>query len=566
MVNPAKRSHAYGMLLLLLLLLSPWLRAELAAHVDRQVIDENDVIVLEIRYGGQARGDDFGFDRLEDDFIILNQQRAHQLALIQGRPHAVTSWSLTLQPKRRGALTIPSFSIDGEQTKPIIITVTEPTAQARQEMAQMVFMETDVSSNEVWVQEQLTYRVRLYYSENAVLFGELPPMPRFEEAVVEPMGGASNYMEVRDGQNYLVIERRYALVPQRSGTLEVPPESFVGAVRVSTADGAIRRRNLRLASEGHRIEVRPQPDAWPADAPWLPARNLTLGDAFDPNPPRFRQGEPINRVLTLQAQGLAASSLPELDFGTTPGVRHYSESPVLDEDRRGDRFVATRIQAATLMAQVVDFIDLPEISVLWWDLDSDTIRRAVIPSRRFPVAPSNLPQALPDPDPVNGLARPQAAASPPESPVGEIGTWPALTLIAILLWVGAALYGLWHIRQRRAQPPASTAPPVPNAAAERKALLAACAANDPTKARRALDRWLRACGDHGDTLLQRVPPESRGALRPLLAELDQALYSSAAATPWNGKALASWVKRHHHSTTPSQPRPAALPELYAPNR
>ncbi|MCC5886938.1 MAG: protein BatD [Gammaproteobacteria bacterium] len=557
-------------LLLGLLLASPWLRAELAAHVDRQVIDENDVIVLELRFGGQTRGDDFGrgdfgFDRLEDDFVILNQQRAHQLTLIQGRPHAVSSWSLTLQPKRRGALTIPSFSIEDQRTEPIIITVTEPTDQARQEMARMVFMETDVSSSEVWVQEQITYRVRLYYSENAVLFGELPPMPRFEEAVVEPMGGASNHMEVRDGERYLVIKRRYALIPQRSGTLELPPESFVGAVRLSTPDGAVRRRNLRLASDGHRIDVRPQPDAWPADTPWLPARNLTLDDAFDPTPTRFRQGEPVNRVLTLQAQGLAASSLPELNLGSAAGVRKYPESPVLDEDRRGDRFIATRIQAATLIAQVVDFIELPEISVLWWDLDTDTIRRAVIPARRFPVAPSTLPQALPDPEAANGRARIEATDSRPETPVGEIRPWPAMTLIAILLWVGAALYALWLFRQRHRQP-LSTIPPPPHAAAERKALLAACSANDATKARAVLDRWLRACGGRGDTLLQRARPESRASLRPLLDELDQALYSPTAASTWNGSALARWVKHYDRGTHSRRPRPAALPELYAPNR
>lgn len=559
------RQALLGVVLPALLLLSPWLRAELAAHVDRQVIDENDVIVLEIRFDGQARSDDFGFARLEDDFIILNQQRAHQLSLIGGRPYAITSWSLTLQPKRRGELTIPAFSMEGEQTEPITITVNAPTAQAQQEMARMVFMETDISSGEVYVQEQLTYRVRLYYSEQAVLFGELPPMPRFEQAVVEPMGGASNHVELRDGQRYLIIERRYAIVPQRSGTLDLPAESFVGAVRLSTPDGAVRRRNLRLATDGHRIEVRPQPEAWPSDQPWLPARNLRLDDAFDPTPPRFRQGEPVNRVLTLQAQGLAASSLPELDLGIVAGVRSYPQQPVLDEDRRGDSFIATRIQTATLIAQVVDFIDFPEVSVLWWDLDSDSIRRAVIPSRRFTVAPSHLPPAPLLPDAIDEPVRPAAADSQPDSPVGEIRPWPAMTLLAILLWVGAAIYGLWHFRKRPARP-LGHIPPPPDAATERTTLLAACSANDSIKARTALDRWLLACGGHGDTLLQRARPESRAALRPLLAELDQALYAQQSASPWNGRALAKWVKQYDHSASPRRPRPQALPPLYTPNR
>lgn len=549
-------------LLSALLWLSPPLHAELAAHVDRQTIDENDVIVLEIRYDGQARGDDFGFDRLEDDFIVLNRQRAHQLTLIGGRPYAVTSWSLTLQPKRRGELTIPAFSVEGEQTEPIAITVTAPTPEAQEAMARLVFMETDISSSDVYVQEQLTYRVRLYYSENAVLFGELPPMPRFEQAVVEPMGGPSNHVEVRDGERYLIIERRYAIVPQRSGRLELPPESFVGAVRLSTPDGAVRRRNLRLATDGHRIDVQPQPDAWPDDQPWLPARKLTLDDAFDPTPPRFRQGEPVTRVLTLQAQGLAASSLPELDFGSVAGVRSYPESPVLDEDRRGEHFIATRIQSATLIAQVVDFIELPEISVLWWDLDSDRIRRASIPPRRFTVAPSALPQAPPAID-VEAVEE-SASDAPPATPIGEIRPWPAMTLLAVLLGMGAVIYGIWHFRRQRGKP-VSDIPPRPHAGAERKALLDACATNDAHKARNALDRWLRACGGQGDTLLQSARPDSRAALHPLLAELDQALYAPAADRSWNGKALARWVKQYDHDAPQRRSRPADLPELYRPN-
>lgn len=549
---------------LLLCSLVAGVQASLGASVDRELIDENDVIVLQVRYDGQASSDDFGFERLEEDFVILNQQRSHQLTLIQGRPYAVTSWSLTLQPKRRGELTIPSFSREGQSTDPITIVVTEPSAEARREMAQLVFMETDVSSEQIWVQEQLTYRVRLFYSENAVLFGELPPMPRFEEAVVEPMGGPSNTTVTRDGHRYQVIERRYALVPQRSGTFEIPPESFVGAVRL-TQDGAVRRRNLRLTSDGHAIEVRPQPAEWPADAPWLPARNLELSDAFEPAPPRFRQGEPLGRIVTMQAEGLAASSLPELDFGQARGVRHYRESPMLDEDRRGEHLLATRVQRATLVAQVVDFIELPEISVLWWDLDSDSVRRAVIPARRFPVAPSALPQALPDPEAQNATTTPQSEAEP-GTPVGEeVRPWPIMTLITVLLWLGAALYAylVWH--QRRQQP-GSNLPPPPEAATERKALLAACQANDPTAARRALDRWLQACGGHGDTLLQRAHPHSRLALAPLLSDLDRALYAPDRDQPWQGQALATWVKQQQQAAQPGSPHHGPLPPLYAPPR
>ncbi len=562
------RRHSWTaswLLALLLVLMTPFARAELAANVDRQLIDENDVLVLEVRYSGQLRSADLRFERLEQDFVILNQQRGHQLQLIEGRPHAQTSWTLTLQPKRRGALLIPPFTVEGASTQPITITVTEPTPQARRELAEWVFMESDVSADSVWVQEQFTYRVRLFYSEEAVLFGELPPMPRFEEAVVETMGGPSNRMETRNGRRYQVIERRYAIIPQRSGELRLPPESFVGAVRV-TQQGAVRRRNLRLTTDGHQIDIRPQPDAWPADATWLPARDLRLTDAFDPQPPRFRQGEPLTRTLMLQARGLAASALPELDFGQTPGVRVYPEPAILDEDRQGEGMVATRIQSSTLIAQVVDFIELPEISVLWWDLDTDEIRRAVVPSRRFPVAPSTLAPAPPEQQaPKPSPAAPEADVAP-GTPIGEVRSFPMLTLLAVMLWVGTIGFWFWHAHRRR-QGPASAAPaPTQSSSSrERSAVLNACHANDPAAARPALERWIRAHGGHGETLLDALPAKQRAELTPLLRELDRALYAPASDRSWNGRDLAAWVKRHPHPTAQRAQRRPALPPLYAPD-
>ncbi len=546
-------------LALLCLLLAPLARADLEASVDRQLIDENDVIVLEVRYSGQLRGADLRFERLEQDFVILNQQRGHQLRLAEGRPHAVTSWTVTLQPRRRGALSIPGFSVEGQTTDPITITVTEPTPEARRELAEWVFMESDASSDSVWVQEQFIYRVRLFYSEEAVLFGELPPMPRFEEAVVEPMGGPSNRIEERNGRRYQVIERRYAIIPQRSGELRIAPETFVGAVRV-TQQGAVRRRNLRLATDGITVEVRPQPPAWPADTPWLPARDLELTESFDPNPPRLRQGEPLSRTLMLQARGLAASALPEMPFGETPGLRVYPEPAILDEDRQGDRLVATRIQSASLIAQVVDFIELPQVSVLWWDLDRDEVRRAVVPGRRLPVAPSTLQP--PPPDQVTREPAAPAAAEEQGTPIGEVRSFPLLALIAILLWIGTAALWLLHTLGRHRQTrPTMPAPPAPEQ--ERQRLLRACRADDPGAARNALDRWIRSEGGSCETLLDALPRDRRTELAPLLAELDRALYAPEHDNGWRGSALAAWVQRNRHPTRRTRSASHVLPPLYA---
>ena len=552
------------------LALGLWLAAvaaasTLSADVDRRQIDENDILVLEVRYAGDGRTADLDFARLDEDFVILNQQRAQQISLIRGRPRTATTWTLTLQPKRRGTLRIPAFETGGAATDPITVLVTAPTPEARRQLAELVFMETEVSAETVRVQEQFVYRVRLFYAEGAALYGEVPQAPQFADTLVEPLGPNRNRTELRGGRRYQVIERAYAVVPQRSGELRLPPESFFGALRV-TVDGALRRRNLQVATDGHAIDVRPRPAEWPNDAPWLPARELDLRDAF--NPPLHHDlasGEPVHRTVILQARGVAASALPVIDFGVTEGGRLYPEPPVLDQELSAAGFMSTRIQSALVIPER-GHLTLPEVGVLWWDLDTEEIRRAVIPGRRLPVAASRTP--LPAPFPADSQSETVASSADNDNPVRTVRPWPATILAAIGLWSATLLLWWWSAR-RRARLPADPDKRL-SVPKERQRLEQACRSNDPTEARSALERWIQASDSSraaaGDRMLHRLDPDMRASLAPLLADLDHCLYGRDGKRPgndWSGAALGAWV-RNHARRRPSGPwrRPAALPDLY----
>ncbi len=532
-------------LLWLLLLWAATAQAELRASVDRRVVDENDVVVLELARDAQVFVGNPDLTALEKDFNVLGTQRSSQFTIVNGRTRSLTTWTVTLQPKRRGQLRIPSIEYDGERTTPITVTVTQPSPAEVAALERTVFFETQASKPSLWVQEQVLYTVRLYYAADAVLFGDLPPAPRVTDAVVQAIGDSRPSVEVREGVRYNVIEQRYAVIPQRSGTLVIPPETFSGAVRIAER-GRTRRKNLRITSDGHRIEVRAQPDAWPADAPWLPARDLMLNQRWDPTPLRLRAGEPVTRSLEIVARGVAASALPDLPELEINGASTYANQPVLDEGMATGDFIASRIESTVLIPEAEGPLNLPELRVPWFDVERGEIRMAVIPAQRMQVAPGDALQTPAASDmPAAATDAASESTSPPiafepgpepvpkrESPDEGSDLWSfggGLLAFAIAIFIGILLGrrqrsdGTGTDSNRR-----TTAPQSPAAG-----LLAACEANDAIAARRLLPTWLSS--------LQTAPDEQ--ALSSVRAELDAAVFGTA-PLDWNGRALGALVKVH----------------------
>lgn len=555
-----------GLLGLLVVLSALPARAEFSASVDRREINANDVVVLELRLDDQVFVDEPDFSGLEEDFRILGAPMRSSQLVISGRERSsVTTWKLTLEPRREGTLEIPAIVYDGERTRPISIRVTEPSPEERARMERTVFLESEVSRNEVRVQEQLLYRVRLHYAAQAVLFGDLPEPPEIENAVLQPLGEARPSVEVRDGIRYNVIEQRYAVVPQASGTLRIPPQHFTGAIRTAER-GQTRRKNLRIETEGHAVRVLPRPDSWPEGVPWLPARNLSLSETWDRTPPRLRAGEPAGRTIELSAQGVAASTLPEIEVGDEDGFRLYPDPPRLDEGLAAGRFVATRIQSMTLIPQEAGTLQLPEIRVPWWDTESDEMRVAVLPGRQLRVRAGDAPESGRDAgDPQSGAARAPEPVPPPSSLRREVGPldvdppwrWLAPLLLALLITLLAGGWFLIASRRRGSSSPkeTTTAPgeDSKDPAAVRSRLLHACGNGDARLARRELERWQRQV---------RLDGATRRAVDEQIAELDRRLFGTGAGEAWDGSALAALIRRRRRGPGARDRSRPALPPMY----
>ena len=94
------------------------------------------------------------------------------------------------------------------------------------------FVEASVDEAAPYVQGQVVLRVKIYSAE-PILSGQLSEV-QLESAAIERMGDDRSYETTRDGHDYHVIQRTFAIFPQQSGELRIPPVVFEGPSSVPT--------------------------------------------------------------------------------------------------------------------------------------------------------------------------------------------------------------------------------------------------------------------------------------------------------------------------------------------
>ena len=601
---------AAGRTLLLFLLLATGttsLWAGVSATLDRSTIAEGDTVMLTIEAEGQhVQGTQPDLSPLWKDFNILGTSTSQQMQIINGRMSSSASLRVELEPKHGGRIEIPALKVGGETTAPLTLTIADQPAATASEPGSPLYLETEVEPHDTstYVQQQIQYTTRLFYSMPLTEGTLGDPQP--EHAVVERLGEDKHYQTTVNGQRYQVIERNYAIFPEQSGTFTIPPVSFTGRM---VTGGAMRRpfgrmdsmieqffgrdpfgndsffatpfgtpgKRVHARGEAVTVDVKPHPASYSA-ATWLPGEDLVLHDSWAAQPPEFRVGEPVTRVISIDAKGLAASHLPEVAMPGIAGMRVYPEQPVRESRTDGAVVYGHSEQSFAFVPQQAGRVTLPEIRLNWWNVKTGKERVAVLPSWNVEVLPGagGVQGASIPPPPAVSKPQVQPVVEPPASPaptpsetiITLLHAWPWITGGGLLLVAGALL--VW--RRSRRKPPAAQAPvavkpdtpaPAPDSGGSLRALKQACDDNDARAAARALLEWAAAeWPDNPPRNLGAVASRLESAAGAEVRRLDQSLYAPGGVV-WDGAALGN-VFRATAVKQPVKPKAAAggLAPLY----
>ena len=524
--------------------------ATLTAHLDRNQIIEGEIVQLTIEATGRI-SESPNTKPLSQDFDVMAMMSGYRMNIINGSMESRTTWTISLTPKHSGELIVPSLTINGEQTPQLTLQVNEISAGSATDATPPVLLETEIDKNDPYVQGMVRYTLRVLFTVNLAQGSLTDPEP--ENALVHRVGEDREYQTTRNGQTYQVIERRFVVFPQQSGTLFIPAPVLDAQIPGDTSrDPYFNRmftssRPIRLRGEAFTLEVKPRPDQSKSQF-WLPAEAVELTEVWQPQDNTLAVGDPLTRNITITVLGVVGEQLPELQFEDIDGIKLYPDRPQTNTHNLQNNIQGEKSLRIAYMPTQTGSYTLPELMLHWWDTKSDQERVATLPARIVEVvAASNQQNTMQPPEVTTQpfLGREEGNHTyPVEQLNNEVASWSKQTnwfwisVVFATLWLYTL--GLWWSRQRSSSPGSKIEPYSESVTSRRarKQFFSACKNNNAQQARYYLLKW--ATSHWSET-----PPKgleelalrlNDAAINAELSMLDRILYQDSDGG-WQGREL-----------------------------
>ncbi|WP_428355700.1 BatD family protein [Methyloprofundus sp.] len=475
------------------------------------------------------------FAPLDKDFEILNQSQQQSVQINNWKKTNSIQWILTVMAKHAGNLVIPAinFGQDNSQYTSILVNEAQDTGMVNEDL----FLQVEVDTPKPYIQEQVIYTLKLFRKVN-ISQASLTE-PELQDAMVEKLGEDKNYNTRFQGENYVVTERKYAIFPQKSGTLTIAPLRLTAGIiilgqrQTNSFFNRQRTRNKRVVSAAITLDVQPKPAN--AGVDWLPAKQVFLQEEWTDNLEEMVVGQPFTRTITLQVEGATVGGLSELyKDNMPPHLKAYPDQPVLEEKATDSGMLALRQEKVALIPSRAGSFTLPAIEIPWWNTRTQKMEVARIAERTITAIAATGATTVLEPTPP--LVSPAQAAAGGKGtqktlPIQQQSTlWFWLTLFFALAWLVTLAYFLSRKLGKTKKQPVT----VEKKSTAKKMLQKACADNDPILAKDALLQWGR--DQFKQSSLTKIAEQSGPLLQAEILVLNTILYSDKTQA-WQGAEL-----------------------------
>ena len=355
--------------------------SDIGAFVENNNIDETQTIRLVVQ-STNPMAEEPDWTDIEKVFELIGKSSNTRISTVNGRITSMASWTLNLRPPGIGTFLIPSIAVSDELTSPIEVIVRPLSDEIKNEISNAVYFEREIDRQWVYVQSQLVVTQRILISSIGQLINELPTIDLSNKAIVTTIGDVEQYDTTREGERYIVYEQRFAVFPERSGTLTIPSADVLVSVRLLNNR---RRIPISMPSQELVVEVRPKPANYPQGHAWLPATRVILSENNDPTTPLKQPGDSTTRIITIEAYGLTAAAIPPLEFEVSDNLRGYEDPPELIDRTRNKQVLGIRRQSRTLVATSSGPSEIPALKLYWWNVDKNQLEQAILPPQYFDI-------------------------------------------------------------------------------------------------------------------------------------------------------------------------------------
>ncbi|QQZ30608.1 protein BatD [Thiothrix subterranea] len=556
--------------------------AAIMAQLDRNPVAVGDPVVLTFTADRIVAGDP-DFSPLEQDFEIRGRSQSNSFSMVNGVSSITTTWELRLYPRRTGTVPVPPIAFGADQSQALDLQVMDqPPPQANTGNSSDILIELTAEPQQPYVQQQTVITQRMLHITPLQPQASLShPEVEAGKGNIQQLGKTRNTTLMRNGRNYQVIERRYALTPQQSGTLTLGRTTFDGIIddknNYEFDPFGMSGKRIRRFSEPLTLQVQGQPASYTGKQ-WLPANSLTLNAHWQTPADKLKAGEPVTLTLAIVADGLAAEQLPKLDIQAPAGIKAYTDQPELRNDPGSNGVVGVRQEKWVVVAPYNGEYTFPGLSIDWWNTTTgkqetttlDPVKLVVTGGQAAPAAANTTTATeLKQADP----ATPPPATTPDTPEAAGWFAWfswdwyaTALLIIWGALSVGWLLWHFWKKAQitpkqsaKTAYAPASVRPPDAKTVWQR--LEQACKQNQPQAAHDALLQWMEVGLHLRPALLANLREQAPPALQAEIDALNAVLYGRSSGG-WRGASLWQALQGFKLSNGQTAVKTSELASLY----
>ena len=495
---------------------------------------------------------------LEADFEVLDIKSSVSRMFESNKAFHRMRWRIEILPRSPGKLRIPPLQVGEVFTPALMLEVVPQSTQLNS--ANNVRVELEAEPERPYVGQQTQIVIRVIH--NIPLFDGDWIEPTIDNADTYSHGQESRYSIFRDGREFQVLERNLSIVARLPGEIRISPANYRGLIYTDGDSSAVgstaATRRINRASKALYLEVQKPPPEF-IGSTWLPARALKLDQHWDQITNALQVGDSLGMTLGIEAKGLPAEALPAGLLSVDSGkVRVYADQETRSNRFDGRELIGRLEQRFVVVTTEPGEIQLPAISLKWWDVEQEVERIATLAGKSWAV-----------PIPETGETSIDAA----DKTTSWYGTgsrgliinlarsnWPWYTGIGASLLILGLLISVRPVRVRMSESIAAMLASRHN----RQLLKQACVSNNSVLAFRELITWGRArwpC-DYINGLYQiRVRTKSTELAEELRC-LDKALYADHGTT-WQGQPLWRLVAaEHRHLTAGTGTQEDSLPDLY----
>ena len=259
-------------------------------------------------------------------------------------------------------------------------SVTYAYAQGRYVYQPTIELTTHVDTHTPYVQAQVRYRVILYYA-NSLTHVHLSK-PRVDDAMVLRLGQDIHKSIWRSGRHYGVLERDYAIFPQKSGALKIYPPKL-DANRLSKRGKTLER--IHRAGDPVFLNVRPIPAV--AKRMWLPAMDVQVTQTWPKHEHVWHVGDVIKRHIVVRAQGLLAVQLPKLGQMDITGMNRYADASHFRDRIIHGKLLGEREENIVYIPQQTGTLYFPNLQLSWWNVSKSRFEQVNLSSKTVRIVP-----------------------------------------------------------------------------------------------------------------------------------------------------------------------------------